>query len=88
VSDLTDSEREAFDEMTKGVTDDLVADQARGLLDRQMARAGKWIAQREANGESATLPDLIRHTLRERNKRHHVIIAYCAALFRLMGKDK
>lgn len=75
------------DKMLADLEAEMVADGANSLLDRQLGRAKKWIAQREANGESATLYDFTKRCMQEPNKRRHLIMAYCAAMWRLIHQE-
>jgi hypothetical protein len=69
------------------IVDDLIFEEANGLLDRQKARCVKWRRERIANGEGAELRDLIVRVHSEPNKRGPVLAAYSAALWRLMEQE-
>jgi len=72
-----------MDEFDTIIAETMTAE-ANDLLDKQLARVTEWKRTLEATGHSATLHDLIKVTMAERSTRHHVIVAYSAALMRLM----
>lgn len=71
------------EQMLTNLANEMASDQAKRILDRQLANVRKWMAAREARGEDAGLPDLIKQVHGEPNKRSHIIAAYCAAVWRL-----
>lgn len=74
------------DRMFKSITDEAIGAEASSLLCKQLTRCQMWAMERRAAGETATLADLIRQTISEPNERRHVLIAYSAALWKLMGE--
>jgi len=75
------------DQMFADLQAEMVADHSNALLDRQLGRARQWIAQQQARGETVTLFDFTRKCMAEKNKRRHVMIAYCAAMWRLIHQE-
>jgi hypothetical protein len=69
------------------IANEIITEEAENLLDRQLARARTWRAERLANGETADLGDLITKVLSEPNKRGPVLAAYAAAMHRLLGLE-
>ena len=78
---LTDEDAATFDELL----DLMLSDAAEDLLGTQLHRAREWKRRRIEVGLSCTLNDLILQVIREPNNRRHVLVAYSAALWRLMG---
>lgn len=78
-----DSTDRKFDEIANAE----ISAEANNLLDRQLARVRTWTEQRIANGEPADLRHLIRQVMAEPNKRGPVLVAYAAALTRLIEQE-
>lgn len=74
------------EKMFKALTDEAIAAEALNLLDLQMTRCKAWLMEQRESGNAASLADLIRQTISEPNQRRHVLIAYTAALWKLMGE--
>jgi hypothetical protein len=81
--ELTDEDAALF----KEITDMAMSDTAHRLLDTQLGRLKEWKRRREAAGLPCTLHDLIKQVMHEPNKRRHVLVAYSAALWRLMEES-
>lgn len=80
---LTDDDAETF----KEITDMAMADTADALLDKQVQRLREWKRRRIEAGLSCTLHDLITQVMHEPNKRRHILVAYSAALWRLLEES-
>ena len=61
----------------------LVQDEAYDYLDQRLAQVEMWAKDRERRGLPADLRSLIDQVMREPNERGPVIVALCAALWRL-----
>ena len=70
------------------IANSLVDDEANDYLDARMAAMDNWVRMRQAEGESATLRDLITTVMNEPNQRGPVIVALCTAMWRLREMSK
>lgn len=70
------------------IANDLAAQEANDYLDRRLAALDEWVAGREADDEPADLRSLILQVMHEPNKRGPVIVALCAAMWRLREMEK
>lgn len=68
-----------FDE----IANNLVASEANEYLDKRLAAVEWWVIDRKANNQPADLRSLIDQVMREPNDRSPVIVAFCAAMWRL-----
>lgn len=68
-----------FDE----IANSLVADEANNYLDKRLLALDKWVTEREASGQPADLRSLINKVMHEPNDRGPVIVALCAAMWRV-----
>jgi hypothetical protein len=85
---MSDEVNQAWvDDEFASIVDDSVDYEANALLDKQIARVQKWIEQHEDRDDPATLHKLIKQVMVEPNKRQHVLVAFCAALWRLKDAD-
>jgi len=75
------------DVMLANLQAEMVADHANGLLDRQLGRARKWMKMQKDAGGPVTLYAFTQHCMKEPSKRRHIIIAYCAAMWRLIHQE-
>ena len=75
---MNDEDREFF-----AIANNMVEDQVQDYLDQRLSQLDKWVQQREADGVPADLRSLIDQVMHEPNQRGPVIVALCAALWRL-----
>ena len=80
---LTDEDAAMF----KEITDAAMSSSADALLDKQIGRLREWRRRRLEAGLSCTLRDLIEQVMHEPNKRRHILVAYSAALWRLLEES-
>lgn len=76
-----------IDQEFAAIADDLVFEEANGLLDIHLARTREWVASQRAAGRQIELRALIMQLHGEPNQRGPVLAAYSAALWRLL-EDK
>jgi hypothetical protein len=73
-----------IDQMFNDIADAAIAAEAIDLLAKQVGRCQAWCDEEAAAGNNPTLHALINKVMREPNKRRHILVAYCAAMWALM----
>lgn len=73
-----------YDQAFKEITDIETSKEANSLLRRHLSKAQEWRLQQINLGNTPSQHDFTKHLLSERNARGPVIVAYAAALWKMM----
>lgn len=76
------------DSKFKGITDQILADDANRLLDRYLTRVDNWMYNQRMDGLEPTMYDLAKKMSKEDVTKNALVVSLAAAIWRLRGATK